>query len=233
MGGCIQEFPVLVLAEVLGNVHMEGGTAVEVLHEILSVELELVDHAQGRILRIVEVRAVEVVLVRYEIAVLLVPLVVLGGKILCRNELGVEHCIRSTVLAIGDVDGLKYHIDKLSVSRVRRNLESEEFGCLGQTVHADGQVLLLHIDEAGLVNIEHIGLEEVLDNLVEGNLVLVDALGHLAYVLRDVVVVEVLLVVEVGHRVERLAGLKVHSAPLEEIAAHRVLDEAVEIDGHH
>ena len=79
MGSDIEQLPVLLLAEVLCYVHVQGRTAVQILHIVLSVELELVDHRKLVILRIVEVRAVHIVLRRYEETVLLVPFVVLSG----------------------------------------------------------------------------------------------------------------------------------------------------------
>ena len=59
------------------------------------------------------------------------------------------------------------------------------------------------------------------------------ALGHLGDGLGDIVVVEVVLVVEVGSRVQRLALRKGHSPPLVEILAGSALDETVEVDCHH
>ncbi len=233
MGGDVQQLAVLLLGKVLGNVHMEGGAAVEILHEVLSVELELVDHAEALVLRVIEVGAVEVVLLGHEIAVLLIPLVVLGGEVLGRDELGVEHRIGGAVVPVGNVDGLEDRVHEVAVLGIRGDLQPEELGSLGQAVHADGQILLLHVDEAGLVDVEHIGLEEILDDLVEGNLVLVHPFGHLSDVLVDVVVVEVFLVIEVRNRIERLAGLEVHAAALLEITADGVLDKAVQVDRHH
>ena len=103
----------------LGHVHVEGGAAVQMLDILVAVQLELVDHRKRVILRIVEVRTVHVVLRGDVETVLLVPLVVLAGKILTRNKLRVEHRVRSLVLLVGPVDGLKDDIHELVVLRIR------------------------------------------------------------------------------------------------------------------
>ena len=132
---------------------MQGRTSVEVLDVILAVQLELVHYAEALVLRIVEVRAVHVVPWRDEVTVLGVPLVVLSGKVLAGNKLGVEHCILGAVLTVALVDGLEQIVHELLVLVVGRYLQSEELGGIGQTVHADGEILTLHVDETGTVDI--------------------------------------------------------------------------------
>ena len=166
---------------------------------------------------------------RYEVAVLLVPLVVLAGEVLAGNELGVEHAVLGAVLAVGDVDGLEQGVDELAVVGVGGDLQSEELGGVGQAVYTYGQVLLAHVDETGAVDVQHVGLEEVLDDLVEGGLVLVDADGLFGDGLADVGVHEVLVVLVPA---ERHTGLEVLALLLLEVLAGGVLDEAVEVDGH-
>ena len=58
-------------------------------------------------------------------------------------------------------------------------------------------------------------------------------LGHLGDGLRYVVVVQVLLVIEVRRRVQRLALWKRNAPSLAEIPADRILNKPVEINGHH
>ena len=209
---------------------MQGRSAVQVLDILLAVELELVDHRQAVILGVVEVGTVHVVLGRDEIAVLLVPLVVLAGEVLAGDELGVEHAVGRTVLAVGDVDGLEQHVDELAVVLVGIDLQAEELGGVGQAVDADREVLLAHVDEAGAVDVQHVGLQEVLDDLVERGLVLVDAHGMLGDGFPDVLV-EFLLVVGLA-----LQGgtLRHHEALLLlEVLARGILDKAVQVDRHH
>ena len=74
----IEQLPVLVLAQMLGNVHVESRATIEILHIILSMELELVNHGKSLILRIIEVRTIHIVLWRNKETVLLVPLIVLA-----------------------------------------------------------------------------------------------------------------------------------------------------------
>ena len=44
MGGHLEQLAVLVLGEMLGDVHVKGRTSVEIFHIVISVELELVNH---------------------------------------------------------------------------------------------------------------------------------------------------------------------------------------------
>ena len=90
---------------------------------------------------------------RYEVPVLAVPVVVLAGEVLAGNELGVEHCILGAVLTVALVDGLEQIVHELLVLVVGRYLQSEELSGIGQTVHADGEILTLHVDETGTVDI--------------------------------------------------------------------------------
>ena len=161
--------------------------------------------------------------------VLLVPLVVLAGKILSRNKLRVEHRVRSLVLLVGPVDGLKDDIHELVVLRIRVYSKAEELGGVGEAVHADGEVLPLHVDEAGLVDIQHAGREEVLDDLVEGDLVLVHTLGLLGHRRADIFIKLVLVIVGSG---QRLRAVHHDALPLKEVASCGKLDEPVQIDCH-
>ena len=230
MGGGLQKLAVLILGKMLGHVHVEGGAAVQMLDILVAVQLELVDHRKRVILRIVEVRAVHVVLRGDVETVLLVPLVVLAGKILSRNKLRVEHRVRSLVLLVGPVDGLKDDIHELVVLRIRAYSKAEELGGVGEAVHADGEVLPLHVDEASLIDIQHMRGEEVLDDLVESLLVLVNPLGLLGHGLTDIFIKLVLVVVGPG---KRLGAVDDNAFLLKEVASGGKLDEPVQVDGHH
>ena len=70
-------------------------------------------------------------------------------------------------------------VHELAIFLIRRNRQAQEFRSIGQTVDSHGQILLLHIDEACLVNIQHISLEEVLYDLVESCLIFMHTPGHL------------------------------------------------------
>ena len=166
---------------------------------------------------------------RHEVSVLAVPVVVLSGKVLAGDELGVEHCLLRAVLAVGDVDGLEEIVHELLVFVVGRNLESEELRGIGQAVHADGKILALHVDETGAVYVEHLGLQEVLDNLVEGDLILVHTLRLGGDCLADALVEGILVVTAL---LQRLAGFEVHALLLLEVSAGGILDKTVQVDGH-
>ena len=159
------------------------------------MELELVDHGQGVVLGVVEVGAVHVVLGRHVESILPVPVVVLSGEVLARDEFGVEHRIRGPVLPVGLVDGLEDSVDELVVLGIGADGQSEEFGRIRQAVDADSQVLPLHVDEAGGIDVQHPGGKEVLYDLIEGVLVLVHPLGLFRDRTPDVVIELVLVIV--------------------------------------
>ena len=138
MGSDVQQLSVLVLAEMLCDIHVQCRTSVKILHIILSVKLELVYHRKAIILRIIEIRAVHVMFRRNEEAVFLIPFVVLSGQVLSRDELSVEHSFASLVLTVGNVDSLQNRIHELTILFIRRNLQSEELCSIGKTVNADG-----------------------------------------------------------------------------------------------
>ncbi len=229
VGGGLQQLPVLVLGQVLSDVHVESRTSVKMLDIVIAMELELVDHREGVVLRVVEVRAVHVVLRRHIVTVLLVPLVVLAGEVLAGNELSVEHRVRSLVLTVGAVDGLEDRVHELVVLRVRADRQAKELGGVGEAVDSNGQVLAPHVDKAGLIHIKHAGLQEVLDDLVEGVLVLVDPLGLLSHSSADVLVQLVLVVVP---SLEGFSSLHHNPLLLEEVAPRGILDQPVEVDCH-
>ena len=162
--------------------------------------------------------------------VLLVPLVVLAGKILTRNKLRVEHRVGGLVLLVGAVDGLQNDVHELVVLRVRADGKSQELSGVGKTVHTDGKVLPFHIDEASLIDIQHMRGEEVLDDLVESLLVLVNPLGLLSHGLTDIFIKLVLVVVGPG---KRLGAVDDNAFLLKEVASGGKLDEPVQVDGHH
>ena len=62
MCGHIQKLPVLVLAQVLIQIHVQGRTSVQVLDILFSVQLEFVHNREAIVLGIVEVRAVKIML---------------------------------------------------------------------------------------------------------------------------------------------------------------------------
>ena len=164
----------------LGDVHVKSGASIEIFDIFFSVKLELVYHRQFVIFRIIEIGTVHVVLRRNEITVFLIPFVILARKILSRDKFGIEHALLCPVLAVRHIDGLEKPVHELLVLFVRADFKSEELGGIGHSVHAYGQILSVHINEAGTIDIEHICLEEVLDDFVESSLILVHTLRHLA-----------------------------------------------------
>ena len=71
---------------------------------------------------------------RNEETVFLIPLVVLSGKILSRDELSVEHSFTSLVLTVGNVDSLQNRIHELTIFFIRRNLQTDSLSRIHNTV---------------------------------------------------------------------------------------------------
>src|SRR5574344_1178213 len=115
-----------------------------------------------------------------------IPLVILAREVLTRDELRIEHCILGPILPIGHIDGLKDSIHKLLVSFIWRNLQSKELGSISQSIHTDGEVLLAHIDKSSFIHIQHVGSKEILNDFIEGSLILVHLLCHLADIFIDI-----------------------------------------------
>ena len=230
MGRRVQKLAVLLLRQMLGDVHMQGAAAVQVFHIVFPVQFELVYHTQALVLRIVEVGAVHIVPGAHEIAVLLVPFVVLSGQVLPGHELGIEHTLPGAVFSVAHIDGFQEGVHELPVCGVRGYLEAQELGGVRQAVHAHGQVLLFHVDETGPVHIQHIGLQEVLDDLVEGGLVFMNAGCLLGHGVGNVFIQHFLVVHRRLERTVRGNGLPLFHF---EIFAGSILDETVQVDGHH
>ena len=55
MGSDIEQLSILVLAEMLRDIHVQRRTSVEILHIVLSMKLELVYHRKAIVLRIIEI----------------------------------------------------------------------------------------------------------------------------------------------------------------------------------
>ncbi len=163
-----EQLLVLLLGEVLLEVHVEGGTAREVLDVWCAVQLELVDDVERVVLYDVEVGVVAVA--RYEVAVLAVPLGVLDADVLGRNHLAVEeHVLGAVLLVVLLYDG-QDALHELLVLVVGVNLQAHELGSLHEAVDADGEVLAVHRDVASVEEWQHaVGLQ-LLEVLVVGEL---------------------------------------------------------------
>ena len=97
--GCdLQQMQVLILGEMLLEVHVEGRATREVLDVGSAMQLELVEDGQRVVLYDIEVRVVAVAW--YEVAVLTIPLGVLYTNVLGRNHLAVEHHVLRAILTI-------------------------------------------------------------------------------------------------------------------------------------
>ena len=188
LGSHLQQLAVLLLREVLLQVHVEGRSAREVLNVGRTVELELVDDGERVVLDDVEVGVVAVA--RHEVAVLAVPLGVLHADVLGRNHLAVEHHVLRAVLLVILLDEAQDALHEAEVVVVGRDLQAHELGSLDEAVDADGQILAPDVDVAGVEEREHAVLLQLLQVLVVGQLHLVaevDDAGEVLQVVLSVV----------------------------------------------
>ena len=183
----LQQLAILLLREVLLEVHVEGRAAREVLDVGGAVELELVDDGERVVLDDVEVGVVAVA--GHEVAVLAVPLGVLHADVLGRDHLAVEHDLLRAVLLVILLDQTQDALHEVEVVVVGRDLEAHELGSLDEAVDADGQILAGDVDVAGIEERQHaVGLQ-LLEVLVVGQLHLVAKVDDAAEILQIVLAV--------------------------------------------
>ena len=202
LGGHLQELQILLLRQVFVKVHVQGGTTGEVLDIGTAVQLELVDDRQRVVLDDVEVGVVAVA--GHEVAVLAVPLGMLHANVLGRNHLAVEHQFLRTVFLVVLLNQSQDALHEVLVVVVRRNLQTHELCSLHQTVDADGKILAVDVDIAGVEQRQHtVGLQ-FLQVLVVSRLHLVAQVDDATKILQIVLLV-----------------------------VHGILDAAVQVNGQH
>lgn len=202
----VQQEPVLLLREMLLQIDVAGGAAVQVLRERPAVQLQFVLHVDAGILHAEEV-AVVAVAGHIQLAPL-IPRGVLHAQSLGRDELGVPKNARLAPRpAIRFVDRLQYRFRVGDVLGVfRGNVDAQSFRALNKAVDADGQILLVQRDEVRVVNRQQTGRLPFLQNLIEGQEVLVELL-HLN-----------------GHRLAHI---------VQPLVPDGFLHQAIDVDGHH
>ena len=144
LGGHLQQLQVLLLREVLLEVHVEGGTTREVLDVGRTMEFELVEDGQRVVFDHVEVTVVAVA--GHEVAVLTIPLGMLHTDVLGRDHLAVEHHVLRAVLLVILLDQSEDALNEVQVVVVGGDLQTHELGSLHETVDTDGEVLAADVD---------------------------------------------------------------------------------------
>ena len=177
LGSHLQQMLVLLLRQVLVQVHVQGRATGEVLDVRCAVQLELVDDAQRVVFHHVEIAVVAVA--GNKVAVLTVPLGMLHTDVLGRNHLTVEHDVLRAVLAVVLLDKSQNALYEVQVVVVRRDLQAHELGSLHQTVDTDGQILATDIDIAGIKEGQHTVRLQLLEVLVVGQLHLMAEVYHI------------------------------------------------------
>ena len=173
-----QQLPVLLLREVLLEVHVQGRAAGQMLDVAAPVQAELVDDVQRRVLDDIEIGVVAVA--RHGVAVLAVPLGVLHADVLRGDHLAVEHHLARAVAAVVLLDEPQHLLHEAGVVVVVVDLQPEELRRLDQSVDADGEVLPREVDVPGVEERQHALALQLLEVFVVGQLHLVHQVGDLA-----------------------------------------------------
>ena len=121
-----------------------------------------------------------------------------------RDHFAVEHHLLASVFLVIPFDQPEYLLYESRIARVVVDLDAERFGGLYQSVHADGQVLAVHVDVACVEQRQHPFVVKILEVFVIGHL-------HLVY--------------QVHHPFEE--------REVRQAGVGRMLDTAVEVDRQH
>ena len=151
--GHAEQLAVLRLGEVLLQVGVQRGTAGEVRNVAFAVKTELVEQVQRVVLHAVEIAVVAVA--GHAVAVFAVPFGVLHAHVLGGNHLAVEEQLLGAVLVVVFLHQSEDVFHEFLVLRIVVDGDAEEFGGLHQTIHADGEVLTVDGDVAGVKQRQH------------------------------------------------------------------------------
>lgn len=113
---------------------------------LAAVQPEFVDYIQRRIFDAVKIAVVAVA--RYDVAVFAIPFRMFHADVFGRDHFAVEHHLLASVFLVIPFDQPEYLLYESRIARVVVDLDAERFGGLYQSVHADGQVLAVHVDVA-------------------------------------------------------------------------------------
>ncbi len=202
LGSHAEQLAVLGLGEMFLEVGVQCGSTGEVRDVALPVKTELVDQIQRIVLHAVEVAVVTVA--GHAVTVLAVPLGMFHTHIFGGNHLAVEEQLFALVLVVVFLNQSEHLFHKMLVLRIVVNGDVEEFRRFHQSVHADGEVLTVNGDVAGIEQRKHSFGLQVFEVLVVGNLYFV-------------------------HQIDDLTD----ELELRDIVAAFVLDAAVDVDGEH
>ena len=197
-----EQLAILCRREVLVEVGVQRRAAGEMGDIAAAVQAELLDDVGVGVFDDVEVAVVAVA--RHVVAILAVPAGVLDADILGGNHLAVEEQVFRAVLLIVRLDEAQYAADEGGILVVVADGEPEAFGGLDDAVDADGQILALDVDVAGVEEGQHTLVKEFLQVGIVGHL-------HLVHKVHDAL--------EILHIRTALAG--------------GLLDATVDVDGQH
>ena len=184
LGSHLQQMHVLLLGEVLLQIHVQGRATRQMLNIGRAMQLELVDDGQRVILNHVEIAVVAVA--GHEIAVFTIPLGMLHADILGRNHLAVEHHVLRAILLIILLDKAEDALYEVQVVVIGRNLQTHELCGFHKTVDTDRQILTGDIDIAGIEERQHAAGLQFLQVLVVGKLHLMAKVNNAAQIVQIV-----------------------------------------------
>lgn len=170
VSGDAEELAILLLRQVLVEVHVQCGATGEVLDVGSTMKLELVEDAQRVVLHHIEITVVAVA--RHEIAVLTIPFGVLDTDVLGRNHLAVEHHLFAAVLLVVLFNRTQDVLYEVLIVVVGRDLQSHELSGFHESVDANGEILSVDVDISGIKERQHAVSLELLEILIVSELYL-------------------------------------------------------------
>jgi len=160
----IHQFAILVFAQMLFQIQMQGAAAIQILSHFGTVKHELIN-GFGRIFDNIEVAVIAIT--RYHKTIFLVPLGIFHTKIFSWHILGVEHDAIAFIGLVLIVDDLEHLIGEINIALiVRRNGITKELTALDIAVNTNRQELFIQGNISGIIDRQQFGLELILQNFV-------------------------------------------------------------------
>ena len=181
LGSYLQKFHVLLLRQVLIEIHVQCRSTCQMLDVGCTVEFELVNHTQRLVLNDIEVGVIAVA--RHKVAILTVPLGMLHTNVFCRNHFTVEHDILCTVLLVILLNQSQDALNEVLIVVIWSDLQPHELSCLYQAIDTDGQILATDIDVACIKQRQHTMCLKIFQILVIRHLYLVAQVDDAAQIL--------------------------------------------------
>ena len=170
----VEQFAVACLREGFVEIEVQRRAAVQPVDQLAAVQDEFVQRVRFVVV-FDEVEVGVVAVARHLVAVAFVPGGVFHAEVFRRHKFGVVADAVGFVRAlVGVVDGFQFFLHEGDVIGVVADGDALGFGCFRHAVDADGEILFVEGDEAGVIDGEHPGGKVVFHQFAVGVLVAVD-----------------------------------------------------------